>query len=1244
MSDFIRLKKTCPVCGGERDDCRQSTITGFIHCRGHNVNSNWIAIKEDSLGFMMYVYYLEYERYKREKFDDWQLYLQNQKKKVSIKIKKKQELLAKYRASLSIDDRDRLFRIILNQLELKEDDRQQFYLRNFSDEEIEKGMYRSVSKWQKLTIPVNDGMPGVAIGGKSLVVHSEGILCPIFNPDGLIIGIQIRYHNAQRSGKYNWVAGAKNRKLRPTSHLQNGELPIGYYDGKIWSSTPLIPLPDGMKNPVIIAEGTSIKPFRISTRTGIITIGASGGCHHKSPEQLKTYLEYAKADGVIISPDAGSRTNKHVLSQYLQTKELLESWGYKVTIAWWGQDSKDVGDLDECAEEKLLAIEYLTWEEFDCVERTTTRHHYKERNLETKKEFGEPSTEEYNAFVKEQEQQQEIDELSEEFEAKRDLFQYLNGFIRKVGKKARKQLKASKSKIKGIYNKLKKKNILEWNPSIPIPKPSEVSSLPDIIKFKKGDRLPLIEALREAGWQYILDTSGTGTGKSYDSVFLENPDGNIWYADINHRNPSIPEILDIFEDLMPRHEGIIIDANGKFRLAKTEEEKENAIYPSNCFRASLFTQLAKKGYDPNAKTMGDQNPICGTCPAFKSFVKTSDGTSAPKCSASSGEGWGYKNMRQLILAHHKKITGFPSSFPEPLMDLANNAENTGLWDYSNDIIIWEEFNQLVSGIKIIQGLKNDISEWFDLVWDKLPHLYDKISPLRQTLIHIFNNPSEIPRHGYNHEALLEIFDKNKIDLALEEIEEIQSLQTVEDKVVIPDRVGYKEIEGVDKSAINLTNRFFAHEAILETHENFEKMPSNILPIFLKVLLGYEQGAIRLNKIGQKECSVTVTTGDRRIPSIAAAAKTNILLDATGNKQNVSAKYQVDLNKIVQIEQETPPLDNLEIIHVKMTGLGSNEYSDQALQRVKNAIDFIKQENGDKIPVLSLKKYKKDLSSDGHWFNESRGSNDYQGEETMIFVGTPNTNLGAVEDSYYTWFGTLDGFEEYYEELQKNEVVQGFGRQRVNRYSDRSFKIYYLATNLDLSWVKEKGIKLTSMEALELTLSAGDPSQISRYVILQAIMEMVKTGKVLEDIRQKDIAENIGKSENSVQKLCAKFGSSSSGESGWSLMKKELKFLLTRLPLLSNNIEPGGLLQLAQSNSLLAQWLNLDRTELVEEFTKFVHGMDFDTFKEICLDVPANTIVEKIKFLFAVIGMSFTDDLDLFGINLQDWEKIIFNSA
>ena len=52
---FLYLKRSCPICGGERRDCRENSETQVIHCRsGNEAPEGFSFLGLDGIGFGMY--------------------------------------------------------------------------------------------------------------------------------------------------------------------------------------------------------------------------------------------------------------------------------------------------------------------------------------------------------------------------------------------------------------------------------------------------------------------------------------------------------------------------------------------------------------------------------------------------------------------------------------------------------------------------------------------------------------------------------------------------------------------------------------------------------------------------------------------------------------------------------------------------------------------------------------------------------------------------------------------------------------------------------------------------------------------------------------------------------------------------------------------------------------------------------------------------------------------------------------
>jgi hypothetical protein len=178
----------------------------------------------------------------------------------------------------------------------------------------------------------------------------QGIACPLFDPDGKAIGIQyrIRDEKADDDERYRWLSN---------SHLpSDGKLPLTFIR------------PDGVvRKHLALVEGTGFKPQLAADKLGQIVIGASGGQHAGSPQQLAKYLEAAVCEGVDTSTlqiyiDGGDVINSHVLNRLSTLVDLLTSWGKQVEIAWWGQQTKEEPDIDEL--DDLDAIAYIPVDQF----------------------------------------------------------------------------------------------------------------------------------------------------------------------------------------------------------------------------------------------------------------------------------------------------------------------------------------------------------------------------------------------------------------------------------------------------------------------------------------------------------------------------------------------------------------------------------------------------------------------------------------------------------------------------------------------------------------------------------------------------------------------------------------------------------------------------------------------------------------------------------------------------------------
>jgi hypothetical protein len=274
--------------------------------------------------------------------------LESRRKRARLEEKVQQQQQRQL-SSLSIEQRDKAIRRMHSQIGLSKSDRDLLkQTRGMTDSQIDRGLYFSLAPYQDLPAAIPLNFPGVHSSGKTLTNKYQGIACPLFDSEGRALAIQIRVTDEKvEGGRYRWL---KN------SHLVNGKLPLTFIRPQ-----------NLVRKHLALVEGTGFKPQLAADQLGQIVIGASGGQHAGSPQQLGDYLKAAAAMGIDVSTiqiyiDAGDIVNPHVMKRLVNLVDLLESWGKTVEIAWWGQQTKEEPDIDEL--EDISQIAYIPVEQF----------------------------------------------------------------------------------------------------------------------------------------------------------------------------------------------------------------------------------------------------------------------------------------------------------------------------------------------------------------------------------------------------------------------------------------------------------------------------------------------------------------------------------------------------------------------------------------------------------------------------------------------------------------------------------------------------------------------------------------------------------------------------------------------------------------------------------------------------------------------------------------------------------------
>lgn len=158
---YLGSKQSCNVCGEKGKDCRElHDVDKIIYfCRGDNPSPDYHYLNLDKSGvWQMYIDKALKEAQDQENEEE----RERQRQEYIAKRKAEQEAEAKrYAEGLPIELRERSFRKLLAQLPLHPHHRADLERRGLTPEQIEKGMFRSVSsQGTKLDNPISQLLPG----------------------------------------------------------------------------------------------------------------------------------------------------------------------------------------------------------------------------------------------------------------------------------------------------------------------------------------------------------------------------------------------------------------------------------------------------------------------------------------------------------------------------------------------------------------------------------------------------------------------------------------------------------------------------------------------------------------------------------------------------------------------------------------------------------------------------------------------------------------------------------------------------------------------------------------------------------------------------------------------------------------------------------------------------------------------------------------------------------------------------
>jgi len=874
-----------------------------------------------------------------------------------------------------------------------------------------------------------------------------GYAVPFKGLEGKYVGAQWRYADPGDGGRYRWHNLPAGKQFPGTD-----EMPIAVYK---------------VSEPTMIAliEGTGIKPMLAAERLNAIAIGAVGGNHTSSPIQLKAAIAAFPELPIVVIPDAGDVINPHVMARHKRTAHQFP----EAKFLWYEQVTKQENDVDEASAAELESARLLTWDEFEAIAKS---------------------------------------------------FSPLpQNWLQRITKVLQRKPKPIDSAV-ALERDL-----------------GELES--DVYGYEPGDRLKTWQKASESGYKRILDNSKTGDAKSHDSGKAypsEFEAERIFYISNDRRNSTVSTLAD-WAEVEARHGGLAPDERGKLRRVK---DGQTATVAANCGRTEAIGILRSKGVHG-----ADSNAVCQSCPMLNA------------CKHFSGDGYGFKSARRDAFASDRlKIHG--ASLPDANDDFS----------YSRTINLWDEASTSIQNSRAIAVSVADLDQLISHLACQAPQQFVQLQPLLSGLKSLLTGDQ--PRYGFGYHEIVEslptidfsAIDWDKLHEVLkpdlsgleppdginfedfskgareqvaalkgklrEDLEELKRHKELEIAAILSRgrssvfdrdkektrekyrlqasglrsicRCAIEEINRKVQISFKNAQRDLKYSTAQSQSEQAEILKQTVLkqwfPEFLEVLNG-GTGDVRINY-----SKLTLTLPDSRHREVIEASKLNIFLDATLTREDAALKLGCDPKEIFVCRQRQPKVKNLAITQVTDLGKLTQQRGDDK-QRRASAIAVHYQATDPTTKVIDFKKFE----TDGAWWRDSRGVNDFLKVKTLVLIGTPIINIAHLLSEYSILTNTHPteedlGFKAYVDRTTRAEFHQAIGRLRANRRPDEQLQIIILS-DFDL------GIETNQVKASEITLEAADKRERFVMAFKSAASQLKANG---EKITQSAIAKLIDYSQ------------------------------------------------------------------------------------------------------------------------------------
>ena len=633
--------------------------------------------------------------------------------------------------------------------------------------------------------------------------------------------------------------------------------------------------------------------------------------------------------------------------------------------------------------------------------------------------------------------------------------------------------------LQSILDELKrgkgKSKAVGFAPTEPPAQPAAPAPQPDI-EYAPDERLQTWQQAMNDGYQFVLDQSATGVGKSWDSGNASPDDfgaKQLIYASSEHRNPSTPtlETRGGWVDLEARHDGLKSDEMGKLRRVKARESYDT---PGNCQRTRIANALRAK-HISGADTA---SLLCGGCSVREA------------CQHTSGPGYGFLAQRRDALMA-LKVRSHPDSLPSP-----------DDYDYENGLVLWDEPGESFRAVEAIQVFKHDVEAVVSHLITQDPELFQQLYPLLEWLLNAFAGEVKLGLHGLSRDALLQQLP-SPAGIDIERLAIALSPNATLADLLNPLGKHGEDIADMPKAI----RQRFANRDYSAAQEADQMLLKQWLLELVKMATGDTPGYLHIDK-----WRLTITIENTRHKAIARNAKAVVFLDATLTREKLAEMLSCAPEDICVMRQATVDHKNLGIIQVNDLGKLTMQRGADQVKRVEALVNHCRKTYGD-TAVIDFKKF----GADGAWWRDSRGVNDFQQVDCLVLVGTPCRNLAALEAEYYLLIGQpprqrngqeTEAFRQFVNGIIDADMRQAIGRIRAHQRPGEELTVVILS-NFKLS------IPTRQVGAVDLCPAAGSKRERMERAITDAAAHLKGLG---QKVTQTAIARIVGVSQGYISRF------------------------------------------------------------------------------------------------------------------------------